>query len=105
MRVTFYVRVGKRLFDVSVASVLLIGSAPLLILVALCVRLTLGPGVWFRQQRLGRNGRSFTLFKFRTMTRACDAPGRLLPDAERLGAFGRFLRSSSLDELPELINV
>jgi lipopolysaccharide/colanic/teichoic acid biosynthesis glycosyltransferase len=74
-------------------------------LVALLVRLALGPGVWFRQQRLGYHGRPFTLFKFRTMTQACDVQGRLLPDAERLRPFGRFLRRTSIDELPELINV
>jgi sugar transferase EpsL len=74
-------------------------------LLALCVRFTLGPGVWFRQQRLGRHGKPFTLFKFRTMTQAGDTQGRLLPDAARLSPFGRFLRHTSLDELPELINV
>ena len=69
------------------------------------VRLRLGAPVIFRQRRPGLGGRSFELRKFRTMTEARDAAGRLLPDAERLTPFGRWLRSTSLDELPELVNV
>jgi lipopolysaccharide/colanic/teichoic acid biosynthesis glycosyltransferase len=61
--------------------------------------------VFFRQQRAGLRGESFTIVKFRTMNNSCDAPGRLLPDAQRLTRWGRVLRSTSLDELPELINV
>jgi lipopolysaccharide/colanic/teichoic acid biosynthesis glycosyltransferase len=76
-----------------------------LVLVSLFVRLKLGSPVLFCQQRPGLHGRPFMLLKFRTMTDARDAQGNLLPDAERLTAFGRFLRSTSLDELPELINV
>ena len=72
---------------------------------ALLVRLKLGAPVLFRQQRPGLHGKPFTLYKFRTMIGARDADGNLLPDAERLTSFGRFLRSSSLDELPELFNV
>jgi lipopolysaccharide/colanic/teichoic acid biosynthesis glycosyltransferase len=71
----------------------------------LLVRLFLGKPVLFRQDRPGLNAKSFTLLKFRTMTDARDAQGQLLPDAQRLTALGRFLRSTSLDELPELINV
>ena len=74
-------------------------------LLALGVRSILGSPVLFRQQRPGKDGRPFTLFKFRTMTDARDGEGRLLPDAERLTAFGTFLRGTSLDELPELFNV
>lgn len=72
---------------------------------ALMVRLILGKPVLFRQQRPGLHGRPFTIYKFRTMTEACDAHGNLLPDGERLTRFGRFLRGTSLDELPELFNV
>ena len=69
------------------------------------MRLGLGSPILFRQQRPGLRGRLFTLYKFRTMTGARDAGGTLLPDAQRLTPFGRFLRSTSLDELPELFNV
>jgi lipopolysaccharide/colanic/teichoic acid biosynthesis glycosyltransferase len=69
------------------------------------VRINLGSPILFRQQRLGWHGRSFTLLKFRTMVDTKDAEGRLLPDAERLTRLGHFLRATSLDELPELINV
>ncbi len=96
---------GKRLFDLLGATLLLALLAPLLALLALCVRLKLGAPVVFRQQRPGLHGRPFVLYKFRTMTDRRDAAGALLPDAERLTPFGRWLRSSSLDELPELINV
>lgn len=100
-----YQHFGKRLFDLTLcltASVLLL---PLLGVVALLVWLFLGGPVFFRQQRPGENGRCFTLYKFRTMTDERDGNGRLLPDERRLTPFGRFLRASSLDELPELLNV
>jgi len=95
----------KRLFDLLVTLPALFLLAPLMGLLALLVRLRLGAPVLFRQQRPGRHGRPFMLYKFRTMTDARDAQGALLPDAERLTPFGRFLRSTSLDELPELFNV
>ena len=100
-----YTQWGKRLLDVLLASLALLVFAPLLISVALCVRVWLGAPVLFRQQRPGLRGQPFILLKFRTMTDGRDGQGRLLPDAERLTAFGRFLRSTSLDELPELLNV
>jgi len=100
-----YIQFGKRALDLVLTVPALIVFAPLLALVALLVRLKLGSPVLFRQQRPGRHGRLLTLFKFRTMTDACDAEGRLLPDAQRLTPFGRFLRRTSLDELPELFNV
>lgn len=101
----FYRRWGKRLFDLAIAVPALVVLSPVLGVLALLVRWQLGAPVLFRQQRPGLHGRPFTLYKFRTMTEARDAEGRLLPDAERLTPFGRFLRSTSLDELPELFNV
>jgi len=95
----------KRLFDLLVTLPALLVLAPFMLALALLVRLKLGAPVLFRQQRPGLHGKPFTLYKFRTMIGARDADGNLLPDAERLTSFGRFLRSSSLDELPELFNV
>jgi len=100
-----YRRLGKRLFDLAAAVPASIIAAPILGLVALLVRAKLGAPVLFRQTRPGLYGKPFTLYKFRTMTDARDAQGNLLPDAARLTPFGRFLRSTSLDELPELWNV
>jgi lipopolysaccharide/colanic/teichoic acid biosynthesis glycosyltransferase len=95
----------KRLFDLAVAvSLLTLLSAPLLLL-ALLVRVSLGGPVLFRQVRPGLHGRPFRMIKFRTMTDGRDADGALLPDAQRLTPLGRFLRATSLDELPELWNV
>jgi sugar transferase EpsL len=95
----------KRLFDLVGATLGLIVLAPLLLALALLVRLRLGSPVLFRQVRPGYRGRPFTLYKFRTMNDRRGPDGNLLPDAERLTRFGRFLRASSLDELPELFNV
>jgi hypothetical protein len=95
----------KRGFDVGVAFVALVALAPLLGIIGLLVRIKLGSPVLFCQARPGRRGRIFTLWKFRTMTDARDARGLLRPDAERMTPFGRWLRASSLDELPELLNV
>ncbi len=100
-----YRRYLKRIFDICVASAALIALTPLLLVIAALVRVLLGAPVLFRQQRPGLHGTPFTLLKFRSMTNARDAQGNLLPDDQRLTRFGRFLRSSSLDELPELINV
>ncbi len=95
----------KRIFDVVAASAALVVLAPLLLLIAACVAVRLGRPVLFSQQRPGRYGKPFCLWKFRTMTDARNADGRLLPDAQRLTRFGHFLRKTSLDELPELWNV
>lgn len=95
----------KRLFDLAVVLLAAPFWIPVLAVLAVLVRLKLGSPVLFRQDRPGRGGRIFQLVKFRTMTDARDASGALLPDAVRLTPFGRWLRSSSLDELPELWNV
>jgi lipopolysaccharide/colanic/teichoic acid biosynthesis glycosyltransferase len=96
---------AKRPLDVFVAAVGLVLLAPVLALVALLVRMKLGSPILFTQIRPGLHGRPFRMFKFRSMTDARDAAGNLLPDSDRLPPFGRFLRASSLDELPELWNV
>lgn len=102
---TFYRRYGKRILDVLISGLALVLLSPLLLLVALLVRFLLGGPVIFRQSRAGKNKRAFTIYKFRTMTNACDSQGNLLSDSERLTSFGKFLRASSLDELPELWNI
>jgi lipopolysaccharide/colanic/teichoic acid biosynthesis glycosyltransferase len=96
---------SKRLFDLIVAGLALIALSPLLLLIAILIRIFLGSPILFRQQRPGYQGRPFYLYKFRTMNNRLGPDGRLLPDAERLTRLGRFLRSLSLDELPELYNV
>lgn len=95
----------KRLFDFSVALVALIILAVPLVVLAIIIAIALGRPVLFRQERPGLNAKPFTLVKFRTMTNDVDADGNLLPDADRLTGLGRFLRSTSLDELPELWNI
>ena len=96
---------GKRLLDLFLVIPALVLLAPVVVVVAILVRVKLGSPVLFRQRRAGLGGEPFTLLKFRTMNDARGANGDLLPDSERLARFGRFLRGSSLDELPELINV
>ena len=80
-------------------------ASPILLIIAILVRIKLGSPIFFRQSRVGLNGEIFEMVKFRTMKDAYDAEGNLLSDEERLTAFGSFLRKSSLDELPELWNV
>ncbi|WP_400192081.1 sugar transferase [Hymenobacter sp. B81] len=101
----WYHRWGKRGFDVLLALPLLVVSLPLLLLAATLLRLQPGGRVLFRQPRPGRHGRLFTLYKLQTMRDARDARGQLLPDAQRLTRLGRWLRASSIDELPQLWNV
>ena len=95
----------KRFFDIFISSIALIFLAPLLLVLAILVRLTMGSPILFAQMRPGLKGIPFCIFKFRTMRNTVDQYGHQLADAQRLTACGRFLRSSSLDELPELWNV
>jgi lipopolysaccharide/colanic/teichoic acid biosynthesis glycosyltransferase len=95
----------KRLFDILISLIALVLLSPVLAILAIAIRLRLGSPVLFRQTRPGLDAKPFQIVKFRTMTDARGADGTLLPDSERLPAFGRFLRSTSLDELPELWNV
>ena len=95
----------KRLMDLLLAATALVLLAVPIAVLALVVRRKLGSPVLFRQVRPGRHGRPFEMVKFRSMTTQFDAQGALLPDADRMTAFGTFLRASSLDELPELWNV
>ncbi|WP_269542320.1 sugar transferase [Cerasicoccus fimbriatus] len=95
----------KRIFDFILALALLLALAPLFLVLMLLVRLKLGSPVFFRQPRPGLHGNVFSLIKFRSMTDQTNAAGELLPDSERLTPFGRWLRASSLDELPELLNI
>ncbi|HZR14252.1 MAG TPA: sugar transferase [Acidimicrobiia bacterium] len=95
----------KRAFDVVVAAGALVATSPIVAVTAVVVRTRLGRPVLFRQRRPGRDGEPFTMLKFRTMTDERDGSGEFLPDADRLTRLGRFLRTSSIDELPELVNV
>jgi lipopolysaccharide/colanic/teichoic acid biosynthesis glycosyltransferase len=95
----------KRLLDLVAGAILMLATGPLIVVLAILVRKNLGSPLFFIQERPGLGGKPFNLYKFRTMTDARDARDRLLPDADRLTDFGRFLRNSSLDELPELWNV
>ena len=100
-----YTTVGKRLFDLVVAIPALILLSPVLCFVALLILISSGSPIFFLQKRPGFRGRPFVLVKFRTMTNERAADGELRPDADRLNSLGKFLRATSLDELPELINV
>jgi len=95
----------KRAFDIAFSACWLIGFAPLLLVVALLVRLKLGSPVLFVQERPGLRARPFRMVKFRTMTDERGPDGELLPDEQRLTPFGKFLRSTTLDEFPEMWNV
>lgn len=100
-----YKKYGKRLVDILCALAAIIVFSWLYIIVAVLVRVKLGSPVLFRQERPGLNGKIFSLYKFRTMTDQRDENGNLLPDDIRLTRFGRLLRSTSLDELPEAFNI
>jgi lipopolysaccharide/colanic/teichoic acid biosynthesis glycosyltransferase len=93
------------MMDISLSIIALIVLSPLLLFIAFLVNIKLGSPVFFRQDRPGMNEKIFTMYKFRTMTDIRDENGELLPDSIRLTSFGKLLRSTSLDELPELFNV
>lgn len=100
-----YRNFGKRALDLCLTIPALILLLPLMALIALQIRRQIGSTALFKQERAGQHGQRFTIYKFRTMTEARDAKGQLLPDAQRLTPLGRRLRSTSLDELPQLWNV
>jgi lipopolysaccharide/colanic/teichoic acid biosynthesis glycosyltransferase len=95
----------KRIFDFCIALIFIFIFSPFFLVLSLTVLVFLGRPVFFYQMRPGLNGKLFSLIKFRTMNEACDADGILLPDNNRLSFFGRFLRQTSLDEIPQIINV
>lgn len=101
----YYEKHFKRPMDIILSLVAIIGLAPVLLLVAVLIRKKLGKPVIFTQERPGLHEKIFKLYKFRTMTDERDSNGELLPDEVRLTSFGKFLRSTSLDELPELFNI
>jgi sugar transferase EpsL len=98
-------KIFKEVADVLVAGFLLLMLLPVFVVIVIAIRTFLGGPIFFSQSRPGKNGKVFHFYKFRTMTNACDPAGTLLPDAERLTPFGLFLRRTSLDELPQLINI
>lgn len=100
-----YKRCIKRILDFVLSSLALIIVSPIIIVIAILVYIKLGSPIIFKQERPGLNEKIFTMFKFRTMTDKKDINGMLLPDSERLTKFGKMLRATSLDELPELINI
>ena len=104
-RPSFYARWGKRALDLGLTLGALTVLAPVAAVVAGAVRARMGSPVLFKQRRVGLHGTPFTIFKFRTMTDARDRFGRVLSDDERLTSFGKWLRKTSLDELPQLLNV
>lgn len=100
-----YKKYFKRLLDIIISVFALILFSPILLILAVLIRITLGAPIIFKQKRPGKNGKIFEIYKFRTMNSDKDVYGNLLPDNERLTSFGKFIRSTSLDELPELINI
>lgn len=100
-----YEKFFKRQFDFCLSFLAFIVLLPLILFIAILVRIKLGSPIIFKQERPGLNEKIFALYKFRTMTDKKDDMGELLPDAERLTKFGKFLRSTSLDELPSLVNI
>lgn len=104
-KTSIYAKYIKRILDIVLSLLAVIVLSPVLLIVAILVRIKLGSPVIFKQQRPGKNEKIFSLYKFRTMTDAKDEKGELLPDDVRLTNFGKKLRSTSLDELPELINI
>ena len=105
MKKGIYARCGKRILDTLLSGGALVILSPVFVITALLVRIKLGSPVIFCQKRPGKDERIFKMYKFRTMINACDKEGKLLPDEQRLTPFGRALRKTSLDELPELVNI
>ena len=101
----FYRRYGKRALDTAIATVVLLIALPLMALVAVAIRVRMGSPVFYSERRAGRGDIPFVLWKFRTMTNDVDGHGRLLPDEKRITPLGRFLRRTSVDELPEVVHV
>lgn len=101
----FYRFAGKRFLDVAVSIPAMVLLAPVVVIIAVLLRVMSGAPVLFKQRRPGLQGKLFSIFKFRTMNDSHDRAGRPLPDGRRLTRLGRFLRAASLDELPELLNV
>lgn len=104
-RSNVYQKGNKRIFDIVLSFLILTAMIPVLIVVGLVIKIRLGSPVFFKQKRPGLNGEIFTIYKFRTMTNEKDDQGNLLPNHARITKLGKFLRATSLDELPELFNV
>lgn len=100
-----YRKYGKRILDIFLSGAALVILSPVILLIAGMVKIKLGSPIIFKQKRPGLKEQIFELYKFRTMTNDVDGNGQLLPDSERLTKFGKFLRATSLDELPELVNI
>ena len=100
-----YAKYFKRILDLSLSLIAFMVLSPIMLIIYILVRIKLGKPAIFKQKRPGKNEKIFQLYKFRTMTDERDENGKLLPDEKRLTKFGKFLRSTSLDELPELINI
>lgn len=105
MRQKLYIKVGKRIFDIFLALFLFIFMSPIFVIVGFLIFIFMGRPIIFKQERPGFNSKLFTIFKFRTMNNISDRNGVLAQDSERLNYFGNFLRSWSIDELPELWNI
>lgn len=105
MSVLLYRQFFKRFYDILLSILALIVLSPIIILATIIIKTQLGSPVIFRQLRIGKNEKSFVMYKFRSMTNAVDDEGNLLPDKQRIGKYGLFLRSSSIDELPALVNI
>lgn len=105
MKQGIYARYGKRALDMLISGCALVVCSPILLVLYFLVKKKLGTPVFFRQERPGLHGKIFQMYKFRTMTDERDAEGNLLPDAQRRTEFGQLLRRTSLDELPELVNI
>lgn len=102
---TFYQLFGKRILDILLSGIALIVLSPIILIVGILVRIKLGSPIIFKQERLGKSEKIFSMYKFRTMTDERDHNGEYLPDEIRLTKFGKMLRATSLDELPELWNI